>query len=219
MRPIRICWSDKLCFSFQQVAALRISLFSVVVKAVGVDPENERECVDRARAGDREAFSALVRRYWLPLCRWLYGMTGRLQIAEDLTQEAFVRAWSALPNLKEGQAFRVWLFRIARNAMLLQQRGPRGHPTSPLNEQAADLDEGPLAAAMASEARTALKAAIQRLPEIYRAAYLLWFQEDFPYSEVARILSTTEETARWRVCEARRMLVKDLKAFLDPNAP
>jgi RNA polymerase sigma-70 factor, ECF subfamily len=189
-----------------------------VGKAVGVDLENEREFVDRAKAGDRAAFSALVGRYWLPLCRWLAGMTGRIQTAEDLTQEAFVRAWSALPVLKDGQAFRVWLFRIARNAMLLGQRGPRGIARPALDDKTASHDSGPLNSAMESEGQAALRYAIERLPELYRAAYLLWFQEEFPYSEIARVLSITEETARWRVCEARRMLVKQLKSFLDQSS-
>ena len=202
-------------FFIQQLAVSRIRHTRRDEKAVDVDPEQESEFVDLARAGDRAAFSALVDRYWLPLCRWLTGLTGNTHVAEDLTQEAFVRAWAAIPVLKEGRAFRVWLFRIARNTMLLQQRGPRGIAPAGLDKEAEDRTDGPLSQAMKSEALDALRVAIKRLPEPYRAVYLLWSQEDFPYSEIARVLSITEETARWRVHEARRILVADLNAYLE----
>ena len=179
-----------------------------------MEPEKERELVERARAGDRAAFSALVDRYWLPLCRWLTGMTGKSHLAEDLTQEAFVKVWTSLPKLKDREAFRIWLFRIARNAMLLQQRGPRGIAPSQLDDNSTQAGGGPLVDAIEAEAFGALRVAIQRLPEPYRAAYLLWSSEDFPHAEIARILSISEENARWRVHEARRMLVKELNAFL-----
>ncbi len=96
-----------------------------VPQAIGVDSEQERDWVDRARAGNREAFASLVDRYWEPVRAWLTGLTGNAHAAEDLAQEAFVKAWVALPGLAAVESFRVWLFRIARNEYLASA-GARG---------------------------------------------------------------------------------------------
>ncbi len=66
------------------------------------------------------------------------------------------------------------------------------------------------------EEADALRSAIARLPATYREAYLLWTSEKLPYPDIARILDVTEETARWRVCEARRRLTRVLEKFLKP---
>ena len=80
-----------------------------------MNPDEESALVGRARDGDRVAYSALVARYWTPVHGWIAGLSGDDHLAEDITQNAFVRAWQALPQLHSTWAFRVWLFRIARN--------------------------------------------------------------------------------------------------------
>jgi RNA polymerase sigma-70 factor (ECF subfamily) len=72
---------------------------------------------------------------------------------------------------------------------------------------------------MHREAAAALRAAVRGLPDDYREAYLLWVHERLRYTEIARILTTTAETARWRVCQARKLLVVALKPYLDPPTP
>ncbi len=169
----------------------------------------------RARTGDRDAFAALVDRYWGAVRAWLTGLTGSVHLAEDLTQEAFLKAWVALPGLAAAESFRVWLFRIARNEHLTalrrpQTAGPQGLPDAP------DPAPGPPSAAIEREEEAALRVAIGRLPVAYREAYLLWTHESLAYPEIARVLDVTEETARWRVCEARRRLTRILEKFLTP---
>lgn len=177
------------------------------------DHEQELGLVRRARAGDRAAFSALVDRYWDPLRRWLTGLSGRPHAAEDLTQEAFLKAWTGLPRLAAPETFRVWLFRIARNEYLALARSPRAADHEPLSEAEARTP-GPAEQVAEREAAAALRAAVERLPEAYRAAYLLWTHEELPYAEIARVLDVTEETARWRVCDARRRLAAAVAPYL-----
>jgi RNA polymerase sigma-70 factor, ECF subfamily len=184
-----------------------------------VQQPDEVEWVCRARAGDREAFAVLVDRYWDRLRRWLFGLTGHAQLAEDLTQEAFVRAWSALPQLHAEATFRVWLFRIARNCLLDARRGPRGTAPRPLPGDLHGKEPGPLRELLEREGQEMLQAALARLPDPYRAAYLLWAQEGLPYCQLAEVLQTTEETARWRVCKARQFLLHQLQAYLDMGKP
>lgn len=167
----------------------------------------------RAQSGDRAAYSALVARYWKPVYGWLAGLCGDDHLAEDLTQDTFVRAWQALPRLTSAEAFRVWLFRIARNEWLTGNRRRVPEPAIPNPEELTGADRGPVAEAMEREAEVALRAAIRRLAEPYRDAYLLWTHERMPYSAIALVFDITEETARWRVCEARRRLATELKAF------
>ena len=176
-------------------------------------PDEESNKVRRAQGGDRAAFSALVPRYWKPVYGWLAGLCGDEHLAEDLTQDTFVHAWQGLPQLTSPEAFRVWLFRIARNEWLSgrRTRTPIAGLTDP--EERAESAGGPVAEAMEREADAALRAAIRRLAEPYRDAYLLWTHERMPYSAIALVLDTTEETARWRVCEARRRLATELKAY------
>ena len=65
------------------------------------------------------------------------------------------------------------------------------------------------------EAREKLEIALEMLPSKFRAAYLLWTQEELAYAEIAQILGTTEETARWRVCKARQTLLKLMSGYLN----
>ena len=175
------------------------------------------ECgwVRQAQAGDRAAFAALVDRYWEPLRRWLYGLTRQLHLAEDLTQEAFYRAWCGLAQLQEVGSFRVWLFRIARHCLLDQRRGPRGARVEQLPDEFPSEAAEPLAHVIDQESDQLLHRALAQLPTKYRAAYLLWTHEELSYHQIAKVLGTTEETARWRVCVARQFLVKALQAYLN----
>jgi RNA polymerase sigma-70 factor, ECF subfamily len=182
-----------------------------------VDDREEQNWAGRARAGDRDAFARLVERYWCRVYRWLHGLTMRRHLAEDLTQEVFLRAWSALPQLRQDVRFRAWLFRIARNCLTDSRRDPRSATPAPLPEASADRQPGPEAIVLARESETLLRDACDQLPLPLRAALLLWTQEGLPYADIADVLGITEETARWRVCRARQLLLRRLGAHLNPE--
>ncbi len=175
----------------------------------------EGEWVALTRGGDRAAFAALVELYWERIHRWLYALTGQAHLAEDLTQDVFVKAWIGLPKLQADDHFRPWLFRIARNLALDSSKGPRGNARQSMPESVPGREPEPLNTLLEQEAQQLLRAACDRLPKAYRGAFLLWTQEDLPYSEIAQVLAISEETARWRVCKARQFLLKELKPFLD----
>lgn len=176
---------------------------------------DEAEWVCGAKAGDPEAFALLVDRYWERLRRWLFGLTGKEHAAEDITQEAFVKAWTSLPRLKADETFRVWLFRIARNCLLDSKRGPRGAEVRQLPVDLSDKDAGPLGELLSQESQQKLQTALSKLGTPYRAAYLLWTHEEMPYHQIATVLGISEETARWRVCKARQSLAKEMRTYLD----
>lgn len=187
--------------------------------AATVQHPEEQLWVRQAQAGDRQAFAALVDRYWVRIHHWLYGLTRNPHLAEDLTQEVFLKAWSGLPGLQEVATFRPWLFCIARNCLTNTRRGPRGSPVHQLPETMSSGNPGPAEEAMVREGQALLAAACERLPVLFRAAFLLWTQEDMGYPEIAQSLGLTEETARWRVCKARQFLLKELESYLDQTKP
>jgi RNA polymerase sigma-70 factor (ECF subfamily) len=180
-----------------------------------VDHADERAAVASARAGDRAAFASLVDMYWERIRRWLWGLTGCHATAEDLTQEVFLKAWSALPRLDADAAFRAWLFRIAQNCFLDSRRSRKLSRAGALPPDLAARGPSPFAAAAEEEDQRLVRRALDGLPSHYRAAYLLWVQEEVPYADIAKILAISEENARWRVCKARQVLLKKLEFHLD----
>jgi len=175
--------------------------------------ESDGDLVRLAKCGDRQAFSTLANRHWEPLRRWLCILSGNATSADDLTQDALIQAWSSLHQLAEAERFRTWLYRIARNLLVDRQRETRGRKRNELAD-IADSGIDPLGGIIEREGDQQLEAALLRLPSHYREVYLLWTRDDWPYHQIAEVLDISEETARWRVCVARQLLVKELKAYL-----
>ena len=173
--------------------------------------------VRQAAQGDRDAFARLVDTYWDKVRRWLYGLTGKNHLAEEAAQETFLKAWTALSTLREPATFRAWLFRIARHCWLDARRRSNAHLKVPLPAEVPGNQPSPLSDVIGDEAQEQLSIALALLPSKYRAAYLLWTQEELPYSEIAEILGVNEDTARWRVCKARQGLVQKLSPYLQAS--
>src|SRR5581483_8060602 len=111
----------------------------------------EHALIRRAKRGDRQAFAGLVERYWDRLYRWLYHLTHNRHAAEDLSQEAFLKALAGLESFRDGSNFKAWLFRIAYNGFVNQARKVcRQRDTFPA--QVASPTEGPVEQAMSREA-------------------------------------------------------------------
>jgi RNA polymerase sigma-70 factor (ECF subfamily) len=167
-----------------------------------------------AQEGDRQAFAALVERYWDRLYRWLYHLTHNRHTAEDLAQEAFLKALGHLGRFQPGTNFGAWLFRIAHNAWVNQTRNAaRARPGAP--DQLPCRDEGPVEQVLTRESLQLLARAVGRLPAEFRAAFLLRAEEGLSFRQIAEVLGLTEETARWRVFKARQKLLSVLAPQLE----
>ena len=176
----------------------------------------EADWIRAAQAGDRSAFACLIERYWDRLYRWLYRMTRDRHTAEDLTQETFLKALAAVKTFRAGSNFRAWVFRIGHNNFVNQKRSER-RTKHQLSDDAAAPDLGSAETTMENrEALEAIAQAVADLPGDFRAALTLRVEEGLSFREVARILNTTEETARWRVFKARQKLMKVLAPELLP---
>src|SRR5262249_11393795 len=144
--------------------------------------------IRQAQAGDRQAFAALMGHYWSRIYRWLFGLTGNTHTAEDLTQDVFLKAWSALPSFQGTTGFRAWLFRIAGNHLIDNRRGPRFQRSQPLPESLAAREPDPAATVLGRESLSVVQEACDRLPDKLKAAFLLRTQEELSFEEIGSIL-------------------------------
>ena len=176
----------------------------------------ESELVRDAQSGDRAAFAVLVERYWDRLYRWLFQLTHDSHAAEDLTQETFLKAFSAINRFQAGTNFRAWLFRIGHNNFVNLHRSKAANHRQPMPADAPTRQEGPVEETLSREALQELARAVGRLPAEFRTAFLLRIDEGMSFRSIAAVLGITEETARWRVFKARQKLLQTLSPELFP---
>jgi RNA polymerase sigma-70 factor (ECF subfamily) len=181
--------------------------------------------VARARGGERGAFEELARRHLGRVHGLLFRMVGNHEDAEDLAQESFVRAWSALRWFRGEAGFGPWIWRIALHLARDHQRrrGRRGAMRTIDAGLVAGSDAGsrsgpgsaPNEEASRRELQARLDAELQRLPHRMRAAFVLRTFEGLEYSDVAAVLGISAGTARVHVLKARRQLARGLGPWLD----
>lgn len=167
---------------------------------------SETEWVAAARLGNREAFAKLAGLHGDALFRWACHLAPDVNTAEDVVQETLLKAMTRLHQFQPGTNFRAWLFRIAFNtfANLMRARKKREQ----LHEDVPQKQPGLLEKLQKEESLRNLAVAIQNLPDDFRAALMLRVEGELSFKEVAEIVGTTEETARWRVFKARKLLLE-----------
>ncbi len=173
-------------------------------------PSREEELIRRAQAGEADAFAGLVAEHQ----RFVYNLALRAlsdpHDAEDVAQEAFVRAWVALPGFRRQAQFRTWLYRIVTN--LCYSRLPRlRREMAALGEQEAaalpdETLDNPAAGLEASERRSVLHRQIEALPESYRVLVALRYQQELSYEEIARVVSLPIGTVKAGLHRAKARL-------------
>lgn len=183
-----------------------------------IDPSDD-DLVRLAQAGDGQAFGLLIDRYWPRVHRWLLGNNCPPQIAEDVAQDSFFKAWKSLVVFTPGTSFRAWIFRIARNGLIDHQR--RQRPGGQVEDWDDYASSGPTALGnlVHDEMRQMIEAACARLPASVKESFLLRTQEGLSFAEIAEALESTEETVRWRVHKARQILLKELGPYLSLPSP
>jgi RNA polymerase sigma-70 factor (ECF subfamily) len=180
--------------------------------------------VRRVQRGDKRAFDLLVSKYQLRLLKLVGRLVSDRAEAQDVVQEAFIKAYRALPNFRGDSAFYTWLYRIginaAKNHLVARSRRPPGDDVDITDggvEEAgvvvADLAT-PESYAARDQLQAALSRALDELPEDLRTALTLCEMEGLSYDEIARVLDCPIGTVRSRIFRARRALDAKLKPFL-----
>jgi RNA polymerase sigma-70 factor, ECF subfamily len=175
----------------------------------------EARLVVQALAGSQSAFEQIVARYQRPVISLIARITGDRAQAEDLAQEAFVKAFRNLAAFDTTRRLSSWLFRIAHNTAIDAMRRSNlaavsieAHP-GPLNEAAAPPGQDPVER---RELGRALEAALSQLRSDQRAAIVLRYENGLSFSEIGTVLGVPEVTARSHVHRARKELARLLTA-------
>jgi RNA polymerase sigma-70 factor (ECF subfamily) len=176
--------------------------------------------VEQSRSGDRRAFEQLFQRYGAAVYGFLRRLTAGTEDAQDLAEEVFVRAWTRLASLKDGGAFRTWLFRIAVRLAQDHRKAQRA-PTSSLTgleHTVASEERPPEEAVLSAERQQVVRRAIDRLSEEHREVVTLFYQEGMSVDTISKVLRVPKGTVVSRLSRARAALRKDLAEYIRPGA-
>lgn len=180
----------------------------------------EKDLICRAARGDAEAFRQLVEAYQTPAYRLAARMCGP-DSAEDVTQEAFLAAWRALPEFRGDCRFSTWLYRLVSNAAIDCLRREKKHRDTGDVDDLELPDGGPSLQEQAerSDTRDAVRRALDRLSPEHRQVLLLRFMQELDYGEIARALNVSEGTVKSRINRAKSKLREVLAAgnFFDAS--
>ncbi len=186
-----------------------------------VEMDTDVALVKKARDGDFHAFEQLFDRHRTLVYRFAYQMTSRRDDAEDVVQEAFVRAYQNLHRYRDEAKFTTWLLRIVTNLCTDQARMSQRRTALEQQEAAGALDwmtsgdiEDPVHNLEADRRKIVLRKALNALPIHHRSVIVLRDIEEREYPEIASILGCTVGGAKLRVLRARRALRDRISPFL-----
>jgi RNA polymerase sigma factor (sigma-70 family) len=173
------------------------------------DAPGDAELVRQVLAGEVDRFGELVRRHQDALHRLAWSMVFDTDVASDVVQDTFIRAYANLGHCRHPDRFRVWLLSMLRNRCLdhLKSRWERHVP---LDHEFGELQDRGSDALEVLSARTELERALEILPGTLREAFMLRHVEDMSYEDMADVLGTTVAAAKMRVSRARDTLRTEL---------
>ena len=187
------------------------------------EQEIDLDLVKRVQQGDKQAFNLLVVKYQHKIIGLISRFVRDPMEREDIAQEAFVKAYRALPNFRGDSAFYTWLYRIAvntaKNHLVSAGRRPPAQDIdvdeaafSAQSDRMADFNT-PEASAMNDELASAIKQAITDLPESLKEAIILREIEGMSYEEIAQIMDCPIGTVRSRIFRARETIEEAMKIY------
>jgi RNA polymerase sigma-70 factor, ECF subfamily len=187
--------------------------------------DSDQQLVERVQAGDKAAFDLLVRKYQHRVLKLVSRFVSDAAEAEDVAQEAFLKAYRALASFRGDSAFYTWLYRIAintaKNALVSNRRRPVDFDLDLQDPEQYDrharLKEGdtPEGVLLTEEIRSVVENAMEQLPEDLRTAIVLRELEGLSYEEIAEAMDCPVGTVRSRIFRAREAIDKKLKPLLD----
>lgn len=192
------------------------------------DSEVDQQLVERAQRGDKYAFELLVVKYQRRLARLISRFVRDAAEVDDVTQEAFIKAYRALPAFRGESAFYTWLYRIgintAKNYLLaLKRRAPTS--TSSNTEDAEGFEDADLLQEvstpenelMSKQVVEVVNSSLQELPDDLRTALTLREIEGLSYEEIASVMNCPIGTVRSRIFRAREAISTNLRPLLGTN--
>ena len=192
------------------------------------DREVDQQLVERAQRGDKHAFELLVAKYQRKLGRLLSRFIRDPAEVEDVAQEAFIKAYRALPSFRGDSAFYTWLYRIGINTAknYLVAMGRRAPTTTEFDsEEAENFEDGdqlrdlntPEAELMTRQIAATVNQTMEELPEELRTAITLREIEGMSYEDIANVMNCPIGTVRSRIFRARETIAERLRPLLDTS--
>ncbi|HWQ39423.1 MAG TPA: RNA polymerase sigma factor RpoE [Burkholderiales bacterium] len=189
------------------------------------DREVDQQLVERAQRGDKQAFELLVAKYQRKLARLLSRFIRDPAEVEDVAQEAFIKAYRALPSFRGDSAFYTWLYRIGINTAknYLVAMGRRAPTTTEFEaEEAENFEDGeqlrdlntPEAELMSKQIAATVNQSMEELPEELRTAITLREIEGMSYEDIASVMNCPIGTVRSRIFRARETIAARLRPLL-----
>jgi len=189
------------------------------------DREIDQQLVERAQQGDKRAFELLVAKYQRKLARLLSRLIRDPAEIEDISQEAFIKAYRALPSFRGDSAFYTWLYRIGINTAknFLMSQGRRAPTTTDFNaEEAETFDDAdqlrdnntPENELMSKQVAATVNKAVEGLPEELRVALTLREIEGMSYEDIAAMMDCPIGTVGSRIFRAREAVAERLRPLL-----
>ncbi|MDA0189570.1 MAG: RNA polymerase sigma factor RpoE [Proteobacteria bacterium] len=190
--------------------------------------EIDQKLVERAQGGDKHAFEMLVAKYQRKLGRLLSRFIRDPAEVEDVAQEAFIKAYRALPSFRGESAFYTWLYRIGINTAknYLVAQGRRAPTSTDFDADEAETFEDadqlrdintPESLMQSRQVAETVNAAMESLPEELRTAIVLREIEGLSYEEIAEVMSCPIGTVRSRIFRAREAVAARLRPLLDTS--
>jgi len=190
------------------------------------DREIDQQIVERVQRGEKQAFDLLVIKYQRKLARLISQFIRDSGEVEDVTQEAFIKAYRALPSFRGDSAFYTWLYRIgintAKNFLVSQSRRAPTNTQSFDSEDAENFEEGgnlrelntPESELMSKQIAQTVNLTLDELPEELRTAIILREIEGLSYEEIASVMNCPIGTVRSRIFRAREAISEELRPLL-----
>ncbi len=188
---------------------------------------SDEELVDRFRSGDEDSFRILVERHSPRIFNIIYRITKDRSLAEDLSQEVFLRVYRFLDGFKKKCRFSTWLYRLTVNVCFNAQRKRKGESkvvtlshqvanvgSNPGTRELEDESFSPQKTLETEELARKIKSAIDSLPEVFKMTFILREFEDLSYKELAKVFRCSQGTIKSRLCRARETLRQKLEVYL-----
>ena len=184
------------------------------------------QLVGRVISGQKQAFDTLIRKYQRQAVAVSYRLLGNSHDALEVTQDAFLKAFTSISTLQQPEAFGGWLMRIVSNLSLNYRRGRKSRSQLPLADLLGPADTrstgsewtardgDPVHLLESQEMGVKLQAALNQLPDKQRQALVLFTIEEMPQKDVAEALKCSVEAVKWHVFQGRKKLKELLKDHL-----
>lgn len=202
-----------IAIAYPSTAAATAPALAGPTVAEQIAQAEERVWIDRALAGDQNAFACIVERYQTAVFNLCYRMLGTPAEAEDAAQDVFIRVWRQLHTFQRDRKFSTWMLAIASHHCidLLRRRRATLVPLDSVEIRAPSPDPQPEESMLEAEQRQAVQKLLHTLPPKYRLVTMLRYFRDLSYLEIADLTGLSESAVKTQLHRARKMLAEEIR--------